>query len=130
MVAGFSLSVAAARMTAAGESATMLSVSIVIGIADVALSVTRFVCLEVLEGPCAALGQWSVVAIMRIPAVIDVAIEAVWAMEPGTGSDENSAGKPIRPIVAVRGAAIRRIVKISVWAYRRRSNIDGNLGGR
>src|ERR1700761_1748303 len=103
--------------------------SIMAGIADVALCVVGFVRVEVLEGLCSTLGERSVVTMTRVPAIIDVAVEAVRAMEPGTGPNKNSAGKPVRPIVAVRSAVIRRIVEVSIWAYRRRSNVDGNLSG-
>ena len=76
-------------------------------VAYVALRIMRLVCLEVVEGLCPARGQRSMVTVTRIIAVVDVAIKAVGAVEPGTGSDEHPAHKPIRPIVAVGRAVIR-----------------------
>jgi hypothetical protein len=64
---------------------------------------------------------------MRIVTVIDVAVEAVRAMEPGASSYEDAAIEPVRPIVAIRSTGIRGVIKIPVRANRRDSNVDGNL---
>jgi len=42
------------------------------------------------------------------------------ATEPGSGSDKEPAGKPIRPVVAIRRAVIRVITVVAVGAHRRR----------
>jgi len=121
---------ATAGMTTAPKSRAVFRVSIMTGIAaDVASSVASFVGLEVLKGRCATLRQGSVITLMWIPAVIDVAIEAMRTMEPGAGPQEDSAGEPIRPIVAVRSAVVGRVVEVSVGAYRCGSDVDGNLSG-
>src|ERR1700760_2205730 len=88
---------AAAITMSAGE--TMLSVEVMTGIADVALAVACFVGVEMIEGAVAAAGEWSVVAVVRIVAVIHVAVEAVGPMEPGSSADEDAAVEPVRPIV-------------------------------
>jgi hypothetical protein len=64
---------------------------------------------------------------VRIVTVIDVAVEAARAMEPGAGSNENATTEPVRPIVAIRSTGIRGVIKIPVRANRRDSNVDGNL---
>ena len=106
----------------------MFIAAIVGSVAYVALRIMRLVCVEVVELLCPARGQRSMVTMMRIVEVVDVAIEAVRAVEPGAGSKEHPAHKPVRPIVAVGRTVIRSIVEVAVGAYRRHSNVDGNLG--
>jgi hypothetical protein len=106
----------------------MFIAAIVGSVAYVALVIMRLICLEVVEGLCPARGHRSMVAVARIKAIVDMAIKAVGAVEPGAGSDEHPARKPIRPIVTVGRAIIRSIVEVAVGAYRRHSNVDGNLG--
>jgi hypothetical protein len=68
------------------------------------------------------------VSVTRIVAIVDMAIKAVGAVEPGAGADEHATHKPIWPIVTVRRAIIRSIVEIPIRANRRHPNVDGNLG--
>jgi hypothetical protein len=68
------------------------------------------------------------VAVMRVKAVVDVAVEAVRAMEPGTGSKKHAADKPVRAIVAVGRAVIRSIVEVAIGAAGFYSNADTDLG--
>jgi hypothetical protein len=76
----------------------------------------------------------------RVVSVIHISVEALGAMEPGTCTDEDSADKPLRPVIAERRTTIWRIVEITVradWGYRDRdrdhrnrcvhSNIDAHL---
>jgi hypothetical protein len=65
---------------------------------------------------------------MWIEAVIYVAVEAVWAVEPGAGSDEDASAEPLGPVVSVWSAAIRDVVEVAIWANRCCSDIDGDLG--
>jgi hypothetical protein len=44
---------------------------------------------------------------------------------PRAGADENSARKPIRPVVAVRRAGVGRVIIVAVLAYRRGPNVAG-----
>ena len=97
------------------------------GGAYVAAAVARFVSMEVVERLFSAPGEWAMIAVMWVVAVIDVAIETVRAMEPGASSDEHPASKPIRPIVAIRSAVIGGIVKVPIRAYRRWSDVNGDL---
>ena len=120
---------AAAITMSAGE--TMLSMEVMTGIADVALAVARFIAVEVIEGAVAASREWSVIAVVRIVAVIHVAVEAVGPMEPGSSADEDTAVEPVRPVIAIRSTVIRRVVEITVRAGRRNADTDRDLrGGR
>ena len=124
-----SLVVTAAAMTAgvALKSGAMFTIWTVACVADVALAIVRLIRVEVGERLFVALRHWSVVTVVRIVAVIDVAVEAVRAMEPGASSDEHPASKPIRPIVAIGSAVIGGVVKVTVRAHGRRSDVNGNL---
>jgi hypothetical protein len=79
----------------------MFTPRVVAGIAYVALTVARFVALEVVERLRPAFRHRSSVTMLRIVAVVDVAVKAARTMKPWTGSDEQPASKPVRTIVAV-----------------------------
>jgi hypothetical protein len=100
--------------------------------ADVTSPIPRFVPLEVIEAPSPAVRQRSNVAMVRIKAVVDVAIEAVRAVKPGAGSEEEAANKPIGPIITVRSTVIGGIVEVPIRAHRSWPDVyaDGNLGWR
>jgi hypothetical protein len=102
------------------------------GVAYVASPIARLISLEVVETLRSALRQWPSVTVMRIEAVVDMAVEAVWAVKPGTSSKKHPAHKPIGPIVAVRSTVIWGIVEVSVWAHGSHSDVyaDGNLAFR
>ena len=111
----------------------MLCAGFMSGVAYVSLSVTRFVAMEVVERRLAARGQRPVVAVVRVKAVVDMAVEAVMAMEPWTSTKEHAANKPVRSIVTVRRAVVWGIVEVSIGADGGRpSDVDSdpNLGGR
>jgi hypothetical protein len=108
----------------------MFTAAIVGSIAYVALGIMRLVSLEVVELLSAARGQRSMVAMMRIVAIVDVAIEAVRTVEPGSSSNKYPARKPIRPVVAVGRTVIRSVVEIPVRTHRSHSNVNGNLRRR
>jgi hypothetical protein len=106
----------------------MFTAGVMASLAYVALSVSRLISLKVVEGLCPPSRQRSTVTMLRIVAVVDVAIKAVTAVEPGAGANKQPAHKPIRPIVAVGRTLIRDVVEVPVGAHRRYSNVDGNLG--
>jgi len=75
----------------------------------------------------AATREWAVVAEARIVRAIDVAAESQGPMEPGTSSEEDSTGKPGRPVIAERGASIGRVVVVAVRAGGLDAYVDGYL---
>jgi hypothetical protein len=100
--------------------------------AYVASPIPSLVCLEVVEAFRSAPWQRSNVTVMRIKAVVDMAVKAVRTMKPGASSKKHSAHKPIRPVVAVGSTIIRFVVEVSVRAHGSHSDVyaDGNLGWR
>ncbi len=90
---------------------------------------THFVSVEVIEGLVSTGRMWTNVTVMWIEVVINVASEVVWAVEPGTGSDEHAAIEPLGPVVPVWGAVVWGGVVVAVRADRRCSNIDRDLCG-
>jgi hypothetical protein len=90
--------------------------------------ITHLVSVEVIESPVSLSRKWATVAVMWIEAVIYVAVEAVWAMEPGAGSDEDASAEPLGPVVTVWSAAIRDVVEVAIWANRCCSDIDRDPG--
>jgi len=116
--------------TAAVSGEGMFAASIVTGVAYVSLAIARFISLEVVETLRAALGEWAVVTVARVKAVVDVAVEAVRSVEPRTSTKEDAANKPVGAVVAIGGAIVGSVVEVAVGAYRWHSNVDadGNLG--
>jgi hypothetical protein len=105
---------------------------IMAGLAHVTSPIARLVSLEVVEALRPMVRQRSNVAVVRIKAVIDMAVKAVRPVKPGASSKKHSAHKPIGPVVAVGSTIIRGIVEVPVRAHGSRSDVyaDRNLGWR
>jgi hypothetical protein len=110
----------------------VFSLPFVASVAYVASPISRLVCLEVVEALRPALRQWSNVTVMRVKAVVDMAIKAAMAVKPGTSSNKHPANKPIGPVITIRSTVIWGIVEVPVRAHGNRSDVyaDGNLGLR
>jgi hypothetical protein len=93
----------------------------------VALTIARFVCMEVIERPLTMSGQRSVVPETGIKAVVNVSVKTTRTVKPGTGSDEESADKPVGAIIAIGSTVIGWIVEVPVRTYRGYSNANYDL---
>src|ERR1700691_1470654 len=82
----------------------MLIARIVTGGAYVTSSIPRLIAMEMVEGLFPVTGQRPVITVMRVVAVIDVAVEPMRTVEPGSSSQKHSADKPVRPVIAVWSA--------------------------
>ena len=120
------LAVVSAATVESGEG--VFSAAIVATGSYVAFPIARFVCVEVVELPFSTARQGSIVAMMRVKAVVDVAVEPVRAVKPRTSAKKHPANKPVGPIVAIGGAVIWGIVKVPIRANGSHSDFDGNLG--
>jgi hypothetical protein len=109
-----------------GKSAFMSGV--VITGAHMAATVSRLVAMEVVELLRSTLGQRAMVSMTRVEAVVDVPVETWMAVEPGTGSYEQPAHKPVGAVVPVGGTIVWSVIEVAVRAYGRNSNADCNLG--
>jgi hypothetical protein len=100
--------------------------------AYVASPIARLVCLEMVEALRPTLRHWSSVTVMRIIAVVDMAIKAARAVKPGASSNKHPSSKPIRPIIAIGRTIIRGVVEVPVRTHGSHSDVyaDGNLGWR
>jgi hypothetical protein len=107
----------------------VFSLPFMAGFAYVTAAIPRFVSLEMVETLRPTIRQRSVIAVMRIKAVVDMAEKTVRAVKPGASSEEHSAHEPIGPIIAVRSTVIWGIVEVSIRAYGSRSDVypDDNL---
>src|ERR1700685_1631688 len=104
--------------------------------ADVSVPVMHFVALEVrnlVEVIC-RIGLvpfvWcgALIAMLWVEAVVYVAMEVVGTVKPRAGADEDAASKPLRAVIAIRGAGIWCVIVVAVWAIRRYANVDADLG--
>jgi hypothetical protein len=116
--------------TTALRSSRVFSTAAMTGIAYVALSIPRLVCVEVVK--CLLAARWcgSCVTVSRIIAVVYVSVEAMRAVKPGASPDENAATEPIRAIVTVGRTAIGGIVIIAIGTSGFRSYVDADLSRR
>ncbi len=106
---------------------SVFAACIMTGGPDVAPAVTSFVALEVVERLCATFRQRPVVSVVRVETVVHMPIEPMRTMEPRTGSDKDAPNEPVRPIVPIRRAIIRRIVEVPIRTHRRHANANRNL---
>ena len=74
--------------TVPGESCGVFIARFVARLADVALSITRLVAVEVVERGLSALRHGSPVTLTRVVAIVNVAVEASGSVEPGARPDE------------------------------------------
>src|ERR1700684_1052196 len=61
-------------------------------------------------------------------AVVYVAPEIIGTMKPWSGADEDATVKPLRAIVAVRGATVRSGVIVTIGTLRGDPDVDADLG--
>jgi hypothetical protein len=65
----------------------------------------------------AALWSGAAVAVVRVITIVYVALKILGAVKPRACADEGSAGKPFRTVIAVRSAAVRSGVIITVGTF-------------
>jgi hypothetical protein len=75
-------------MTATAMAGAVFTASIMARIPDVTLPVSRLVRMEVIERLLSTRWKRSIVTVMRIITIINVAVKAMNAVKPGTSSDE------------------------------------------
>jgi hypothetical protein len=109
----------------AGER--VFATSFMAGVACMALSIAGLVAVKVVELLLPAARQRSTVSVVRIKAVVNVAIKAAWTVKPGTCSEEYPADKPIGAVVSIGSTVIRLVVEVPIWAHGSHSDIDSNL---
>jgi hypothetical protein len=68
----------------------------------------------VLGGTITASRQWPTITLAVVEIVIDMAVKTASSAIPRPCADEYSPGKPLRPIIAVRCAVVRRHLVESV----------------
>ena len=109
------------------SSRAVFSAAFMPGIPDMPLPIPSLIRMEVVERPFSTLRHRARVAIPRVVPVINVAVKPPPAMKPGPRANEHPAVEPVRPIVPIRRAVIRRVVVVPVRARRRKSDPDLNL---
>jgi hypothetical protein len=122
--------VTTATVTARSPWQAVFTTTIMARIAYVTLPIASLVCVEVVKRLLSAARKRSSITVVRIIAVVDVAVKTVRTMKPGTSPNKHSSSKPIGPIVTVGSTVIGSIVEVPIGAHRGHSNVDGNLGWR
>ena len=65
-----------------------------------------------------ARGDVTVIAVVRIEVIIDVALEVGGPVKPGSGTDEDTPREPFGTIVAVGSALIGSVIVVAIGADR------------
>ena len=105
----------------------MLITRIVAGIPRVAPPIPRLIPMKMVELPLPTSGYGPVIAIVRIVAVVHMAVETFMPAVPGPCSNKQSTSKPVRSVVAVRSTLIGFIVEVPIGALGCHANADTNL---
>jgi hypothetical protein len=105
----------------------MLSTRRMARLPNVSVPIPSLIALEVIELLRFTSRQRPVVPVARIIPVIYVPVEASMPMEPRPCTDKHASIKPIRPVIPIRSAIIRRIVEVPIRAIRRNADPDNNL---
>jgi len=95
--------------------------------ACVAAPITHLVSVEMIEGLVSTLRMWTLVAVMWIETIINVAVEIVGAVEPGAGSDEHATVEPFGPVVPVWRTGVWGGIVVAIRAIWFCSDIDRDL---
>lgn len=69
--------------------------------------ISHLVSAEVIERPISMRRKWTMVTVMWIKAVINMAIEVVRAVEPWAGPDEDSSSEPLGSVVPIWSTVVR-----------------------
>jgi hypothetical protein len=80
----------------------------------------------VLDGTITAGRQRSTITLAEIESVIDVPVKTSGPAIPGPRAYKYSTGKPLRPVIAVRCAIVRRRLIVSIRTNGRRPQAYGN----
>ena len=84
----------------------------------------------VLRRVLAAGREAAVIALAVVEMVIHMPVEMVAAVKPRSRADKDAAAVPLRPIVAIRSALIRRSFVVAIRAFRLRADFDRYLRRR
>jgi hypothetical protein len=121
---------ATARMPSARVAGRVFPATFMPRVAYGAMRIMGLVGVKMIKRLFPMVWKRTVVAVVRVVPVVDVAIPSVGAVIPGARADENSASEPIRTIEAIGCAIIGSIVKVAIRAYRGHPYVDGNLRWR
>lgn len=72
-------------------------------------------------------GKRPVIAFAIVQVMVHVSVEVLRPMKPGTRANEYAAYEPLRPIISIRGAVIRRCFVVPVRTNRWLTDANRNL---
>jgi len=84
-----------------GKSGAAFAAPVMSRSARVAMLIVRRVCTETVEWLLPAFWLRSMVAVVRIEALVDMAIKPTTPVVPGAGPDKYPSSEPIRTIVTI-----------------------------
>jgi hypothetical protein len=100
----------------------------------VATSIPHFVSFEMCTADAfcrlrflATLRQLAFITVLRMEAVIDVALKFTSAMKPRASANEDVPVEPLWTVVACWGAVVRSDIVVTIRTFRSYSNVDADL---
>ena len=75
----------------------------------------------------AARRERAVISIMRVEVMVDISMKACRSAEPRSGAEKHASRKPLRPVIAKRGARIRCVVEVAIGTHWRHANAGTDL---
>jgi hypothetical protein len=96
------------------------------------MSIPHFISLKI-SGRCGMLRSFATMRIFAFVAVVGLEMivymtsKVLWAMKPRTGADEDATAEPVRTVVSVRSAVIRRDRVVAIRTYGSYTDLDANL---
>jgi hypothetical protein len=101
-----------------------------------AMSIVLFVAVKLLESflmlfrdvSVVRVRHRTVISMVRVEVIVDMPLKIRGTMEPGTGTDEDTAAEPFGAIVTCWRAGIRCVIVVPVGANRSNPDRNGNLG--
>ena len=108
----------AAGMSAARETRCVLSTRCMTGVPYMTLTVARLVALKVVERLGSAVWKRSMISVVRIKAIVNMPVEAMWPVKPWAGPKKNSPIEPVWAVISIRGAIVRSGVVVPVRTNR------------
>jgi hypothetical protein len=110
---------AAVKTAATVEALTTVKTAVAVELAALSKVTAEPTAFESSSVEAAAIEAWTLVKPAPVEATSVEPARSVVATEPRSRSDKDAAGKPVRPVVAMRRARIRVIAVVPVRAGRR-----------
>jgi len=117
----------ATGLSTSGKAGVVFAAAVMWRSTWIAVLIVRCVGTKAIEGLLPTFRHRSMVAVVRIKALVNVAVKSMMPVEPGAGPYEDATSEPVWTIVAIGCTVIRSVREVAVGAHRSHSNVDRHL---